>query len=70
MTETRMIPMRDGEEVEIKVYSAKDKKPGSALIMRYHGGGFVVGGHCTEHSESLLVAGKTNAVVVSVHYRL
>lgn len=70
VTEKRMIPMRDGAQVEIKVYSAKDKKPGSALMMRYHGGGWVVGGHNTEHSENLLIAGKTNTVVVSVDYRM
>lgn len=69
-TETRKIPMRDGDEVEIKIYRAKDKKPGSALAMRYHGGGWVVGGHCTEHSKNLLIAGKTNTVVVSVDYRM
>ncbi|KPM35044.1 hypothetical protein AK830_g11522 [Neonectria ditissima] len=69
-TETRRIPMRDGAEVEIKVYTAREKKPGSALVMRFHGGGWVVGGHCTEHSENLLIAGRTNSVVVSVDYRM
>ncbi|CAM1500811.1 Fc.00g099730.m01.CDS01 [Cosmosporella sp. VM-42] len=70
MTKTQNIPMRDGSLVEIKVYNAKDKKPNSTLVMRYHGGGWVVGGHCTEHSENLLIAGRTNSVVVSVDYRM
>ena len=70
LTETQNIPMRDGSLVEIKVYRAKDKKPDSALVMRFHGGGWVVGGHCTEHSENLLIAGRTNSVVVSVDYRM
>ena len=70
LTETRKIPMRDGAEVEIKTYTANDKKPGSALVMRFHGGGWVVGGHCAESSENLLIAGKTNSVVVSVDYRM
>lgn len=70
VTATQQIPMRDGATIEIKTYTAKDKKPGSALMVRYHGGGWVVGGHCTEHSESLLIAGKTNTVVVSVDYRM
>lgn len=70
MTETQQIPMRDGGKVEIKVYKSKDKKPDSALVMRFHGGGWVVGGHCTEHSENLLIAGRTNSVVVSVDYRM
>ncbi|KAM5352564.1 hypothetical protein ACJ41O_005286 [Fusarium nematophilum] len=70
VTETRQIPMRDGALVEVKVYRARDKKPGSALVMRFHGGGWVVGGHCTEHSENLVIAGRTNSVVVSVDYRM
>ena len=70
LTETRNIPMRDGAQVEIKVYKAKDKKPGSALMMRFHGGGWTVGGHGMEHPENLLFAGKTNTVVVSVDYRM
>ncbi|KAF5008831.1 hypothetical protein FDECE_4910 [Fusarium decemcellulare] len=70
LTETQQIPMRDGALVEIKIYRAKDKKPGSALVMRFHGGGWVVGGHCTEHAENLVIAGKTNSVVVSVDYRM
>lgn len=69
-TETRQIPMRDGAAVEIKVYTSREKKPDSALVLRFHGGGWVVGGHCTEHSENLLIAGRTNSVVVSVDYRM
>ncbi|KAL5090091.1 hypothetical protein Trisim1_004616 [Trichoderma cf. simile WF8] len=69
LTETRMIPTRDGAEIEIKLYTAKNKRPGSALVVRYHGGGWVVGGHCTEHSENLMIADWTNSVVVSVDYR-
>ncbi|KAF4981609.1 hypothetical protein FZEAL_2621 [Fusarium zealandicum] len=70
LTETQQIPMRDGALVEIKTYAAKEKKPGSALVMRLHGGGWVVGGHCTEHAENLVIAGRTNSVVVSVDYRM
>lgn len=70
ITATMKIPMRDGYEVEVKTYSPKEKKEGSVLMMRFHGGGWVVGGHCTEHSESLMIAGRTNTVVVSVDYRM
>lgn len=72
-TEIRKIPTRDGAEIEIKVYRAKDKTNGSttpALVLRFHGGGWVVGGHCTDHAENLLIAGRTNSVVVSVDYRM
>ncbi|KAM0472996.1 hypothetical protein ACHAPX_008359 [Trichoderma viride] len=69
LTETRMIPTRDGAEIEIKLYTAKNKRPGSAIVIRYHGGGWVVGGHCTEHPENLMIAAWTNSVVISVDYR-
>lgn len=69
LTETRMIPTRDGAEIEIKLYMAKNKSHGSAMVIRYHGGGWVVGGHCTEHPENLMIAARTNSVVVSVDYR-
>lgn len=73
-TETQRMPVRDGANIEIKVYRAKEKSSSSsstpALMLRVHGGGWVVGGHCTEHSENLLVAGRTNTVIVSVDYRM
>jgi acetyl esterase/lipase len=70
VSETRMIPMRDGHKIEIKIYRKKDDDRTKALMMRYHGGGWVVGGHCTEKAEDLLIAGRTNTVVVSVDYRM
>ncbi|CAI6097898.1 unnamed protein product [Clonostachys chloroleuca] len=70
VTETKQIPVRDGTQIEVKIYRAKQKKPGSALVMRFHGGGWVVGGHCTEHPENLVLAARTNSVVVSVAYRM
>ncbi|RFU78357.1 esterase lipase thioesterase [Trichoderma arundinaceum] len=70
LTETRMIPVRDGAEIEIKLYKAISTRSSPAMVIRYHGGGWVVGGHCTEHSENLIIAAWTNSVVVSVNYRL
>lgn len=70
VTEKRMIPMRDGVEREIMIYKAKEKKEGSAVVLRCHGGGWVIGGPNTEHPESLLLAGKTNSIVVVIDYRL
>lgn len=69
-TATQQIPVRDGATIEVKTYVSRDRKPGSALVMRYHGGGWVVGGHCTEHPENLVIAGRTNSVVVSVDYSM
>jgi acetyl esterase/lipase len=77
VTEFRKIPMRDGAEVGIKIYRAKVRTDGgsgssfpSAFVLRFHGGGFVIGGHGTVNPESLLIAGKTNSIVVSVDYKL
>lgn len=71
VTEVSKIPMRDGHKVSAKIYRRKERQRSgkSALVMRFHGGGWVVGGHCTEHAESLLIARRTDCVVVSVEYR-
>ncbi|KAF6818399.1 lipase esterase [Colletotrichum musicola] len=77
VTETRMVPMRDGVEREVKIWrgpgseggqGGKEEKPG-VLAMRLHGGGWVVGGHVTEEPENLMLAGLGGVVVVSVDYR-
>jgi acetyl esterase/lipase len=70
VTEKRTIPMRDGVEREICIYRAKEKKEGSAVVLRCHGGGWVIGGPNTEHPESLMLAGKTNSIVVVIDYRM
>ncbi|KAF9880807.1 hypothetical protein CkaCkLH20_01849 [Colletotrichum karsti] len=70
--ETRRIPVHDGAEVEIKIWrSTRDTSDGRAVLgMRFHGGGWVVGGHVTEEPENRMLAGLGNVVVVSVDYRL
>jgi acetyl esterase/lipase len=72
VTEKRTVKMRDGAEREICIYRSKedDGKGGKALVLRCHGGGWVIGGPNTEHPESLLLAGKTNSVVVVIDYRM
>lgn len=71
LTETRTFKARDGADVGVKIYkSASPSTDRAALIVRFHGGGWVVGGHCTEEPESLLLAGLGNAIVVSVDYRM
>ncbi|KAF3808849.1 AB hydrolase superfamily protein B1A11.02 [Colletotrichum gloeosporioides] len=73
LAETRRIPVRDGAEVEIKIWRSKNAAAGAdgkaVLGMRFHGGGWVVGGHMTEEPENLMLAGLGNVVVVSVDYR-
>lgn len=73
VTETRLVPMRDGAEREVKIWraereGAEEERP-AALAMRFHGGGWVVGGHVTEEPENLMLAGLGGVVVVSVDYR-
>lgn len=71
VTELRKIPVRDGAEIEIKIYRPKTPSAETpALAVRFHGGGWVVGGHVTEENESLLLAGRANVVLVSVDYRM
>ncbi|KAF4810616.1 AB hydrolase superfamily protein [Colletotrichum siamense] len=69
LAETRKIPVRGGAEIEIKIWRSKNAVGKAVLGMRFHGGGWVVGGHMTEEPENLMLAGLGNVVVVSVDYR-
>lgn len=67
----RTIPVRDGAEIPIRIYSPTNKDAqGSPLIVHYHGGGFMLGDLemnvelCRNYVTNL------NAVVVDVDYRL
>ncbi|EGY13576.1 alpha/beta hydrolase fold-3 domain-containing protein [Verticillium dahliae VdLs.17] len=71
VTELRTIPVRDGTQIGVKIYQSKRPTTDRAtLAVRFHGGGWAVGGHSTEEPESLLMAGLGNVVVVSVDYRM
>lgn len=65
-------PVRDGHEVELKVYASKKNsgKGNATLIFRMHGGGWTIGKHETEEAENRVLAGMENYVLVSVDYRL
>lgn len=66
------ITVRDGASIGIKFYEPlKEKRTGKdALVMKFHGGGFVVGGHDVEEVENRLLAVDAGAVVASVDYRM
>lgn len=65
-------PVRDGTELELKVYACKKNsgKGDATLIFRMHGGGWTIGKHETEEAENRVLAGMENFVLVSVDYRM
>ncbi|ORY68930.1 esterase/lipase/thioesterase [Pseudomassariella vexata] len=66
------VPVRDGTEIEIKIYKSTTprNRNDALLVFRMHGGGWTVGGHVTEEAESRYLAALENVVVVSVDYRM
>lgn len=70
VTELKKVPVRDGAEVEIKIYKSPRVKKDAVLIVKTHGGGWAIGSHVTEEGDNHMVAGNPGVVVVSVDYRL
>ncbi|KAH8903278.1 hypothetical protein BR93DRAFT_198320 [Coniochaeta sp. PMI_546] len=70
LTSTRLVPVRDGAEIEIRVYQRPNVNPEAALMFRMHGGGWATGGHGMEEAENFCLAAKHEVVLVSVAYRL
>lgn len=64
------VPVRDGAQIEIRVYKAKRVPDNALLFFVAHGGGWTVGGHEIEEGMNRSVAGRNNTVVVSVDYRM
>ncbi|NLY79614.1 MAG: alpha/beta hydrolase [Lysinibacillus sp.] len=67
--EDRFIPVRDGSSVKVRIYTPKKGGP-FPVIVYYHGGGWVLNSVETCDISCELLAQKTNAIVVSVDYRL
>ena len=63
---------RDGAEIGVRFYEPlKEKRTGKdVLVMKFHGGGFVVGSHDIEEIENRMLASEAGAVVASVDYRM
>lgn len=64
------VNVRDGAEVELKIWRSTKPQFNSALVFRMHGGGWTVGGHEMEEAENLYLGALPNVVVVSVDYRM
>ncbi|MFJ5766651.1 alpha/beta hydrolase [Lysinibacillus sp. NPDC093210] len=67
--EDRKIPMRDGQEINIRLYIPEHAK-NLPVIIYYHGGGWVFGDLESSDAGCQLLADKAQAIVVSVDYRL
>ncbi|MGE7840412.1 alpha/beta hydrolase [Lysinibacillus sp. NPDC093712] len=67
--EDRKIPMRDGQEINIRLYIPEHAK-NLPVIIYYHGGGWVFGDLGSTDAGCQLLADKAHAIVVSVDYRL
>ena len=67
--EDRKIPVRDGHEINVRLYIPEhtEKLP---VIIYYHGGGWVFGDLESADAGCQLLADNAHAIVVSVDYRL
>lgn len=70
VTSVQRVPVRDGADVEIKVYKSPRARKDAVLALKMHGGGWAIGSHGTEEADNLMVAGNPDVVLVSVDYRL
>lgn len=59
---------RDGVSIDVRIYTPSETA--SAVIVYYHGGGWVLNDINTSHESCALLAKETNHLVVSVAYRL
>lgn len=59
-----------GGSVHLRIYTPKTKKISYPVIVYYHGGGFVIADLDVYDASANVLADKTEAVVVSVAYRL
>ncbi|MFJ7666510.1 alpha/beta hydrolase [Lysinibacillus sp. NPDC097195] len=67
--ENKIITVRDGQQINIRLYLPEraEKLP---VIIYYHGGGWVFGNLASADAGCQLLADKAHAIVVSVDYRL
>ncbi len=66
------LTVRDGASIGMRFYEPlKEKRTGKeVLVMKFHGGGFIIGSHDIEEVENRLLAVDAGAVVASVDYRM
>ncbi len=70
-TEDRRIP-GPGSHIPIRIYTPREFKPGEklAVLLWFHGGGFVIGSLDTHDSVCRMLANQSDCIVVSADYRL
>ena len=66
-----MIPVRDGTEIRVRIYTPVQKKATdeTPLIVMYHEGGWSMGGLVDEEVNCRLFSRDLGAVCVNVEYR-
>lgn len=67
--ENRYIPVAEGVNIPIRIYTPEGEGP-FPLFVYYHGGGWVIGDLETADASCRMLANKLGRVVVSVDYRL
>ncbi|MDN4492440.1 alpha/beta hydrolase [Ureibacillus aquaedulcis] len=68
-TEDRVITVRDGEQIPIRIYTPYGNGP-FPIIIYYHGGGWVLNDIGTCDASCQILAAETESIVISVGYRL
>ncbi|PGH04238.1 hypothetical protein GX51_03583 [Blastomyces parvus] len=63
------IAVRDGAEVELRIYKPINPAPDASLLFVSHGGGWTIFTHDVEEAQNRQVAKDNRCVVVSVEYR-
>lgn len=65
-----MIPVRDGSEIRVRIYSPiSPPSGGSPLIILYHEGAWMMGDITDEETNGRLFSRELGAVCVNVDYR-
>lgn len=67
--EDRLVPGADGGKLPARIYWPRDR-PGQALVVYFHGGGWVLGGLDGHDATARALASGAGTIVVSVDYRL
>ncbi|OAL33235.1 hypothetical protein AYO20_07552 [Fonsecaea nubica] len=68
----REMSTRDGAKIGLRIYRPMQSRAGAVLVLKAHGGGWVLGNHQVEEVENRMLAAEHGggAVVVSVDYRM
>ncbi|TYQ09731.1 UNVERIFIED_ORG: acetyl esterase/lipase [Gordonia westfalica J30] len=68
-TTDHAVPVRDGRQIAVRVYTPRHRTSRSA-VYHVHGGGFILGDLEMSHARNVAIARDVGCIVVSVDYRL